>query len=212
MKRFIQSLLLIVTCAFASTATAEEMILDFIEMSTGNEGAQTNPWVIPLEGFYEGVTVVVTTSSLPYLDDGVGLGVCEIPDGNCAGSPLDNLNTGEWVTFTFFLGEETVGLEGLIFKVNNLDSSDDLLGTVNLVVNDVDWEATDENNSYNVGEAVASYTLTSLGGEVYLDGLFVEELLPPAEIPTPEVPEPTNIALMALGLMAILVSKKKVMK
>lgn len=214
MKRFIQSMLLIVTFAFASTATAEELILDFVAMSEGNEGSQTNPWVIPLTGFYEGITVVVTTSSLPYLDDGVGLGVCEIPGGDCAGSPLDNLDTGEWVNFTFFVGDETVGLEGLIFSVNNRDSDDDTLGGsasdfVDLVVNEVEWVASDDLNQYNVGAAVASYTLTSIGGEVYVDGLYVDELLPPVEIP---VPEPTNIALMALGLMGILISKKKVLK
>ncbi|TKB44698.1 PEP-CTERM sorting domain-containing protein [Thalassotalea mangrovi] len=189
--------------SFSGIANAELIkILDFEELTDAlGEGNWDSPLMVETSIPGLSVTLEVGTGFL-YLDKGSGLGNCQ-SDTGCAKNPDDNFNIGETFTFTFMVGDEVFVPLGATLQAVAHEEEGFFAGSLADMSDGGEW-ALDDSTIYTFAEG-ESFSMTVTAGEFYIAALWIDDgLLPPQA-----VPEPANLALMALGLLGLVASRRK---
>ncbi|TLU64838.1 PEP-CTERM sorting domain-containing protein [Thalassotalea litorea] len=203
MLKVITAPLLATLLCFSGIANAELIkVLDFEELTDAlGEGNWDSP--LEVETSVEGLTVVLEVASgYLYLDKGAGLGNCQ-SDSGCAKDPDDNFNVGEMFTFTFMADGEVFVPEGATLQAVAHDYEGFFAGSMADMSDGGEWML-DDSEIYTFAEG-ESFSMTVTVGEYYIAALWLDD----GQLPPLGVPEPANLALMALGIFGLVASRRK---
>ncbi|WP_394173942.1 PEP-CTERM sorting domain-containing protein [Thalassotalea litorea] len=192
--------------SFSGLANAELIkVLDFEELTDAlGEGNWDSP--LEVETSVEGLTVVLEVASgYLYLDKGAGLGNCQ-SDSGCAKNPDDNFNVGEMFTFTFMADGAVFTPEGATLQAVAHDYEGFFAGSLADMSDGGEW-ALDDSTIYTYSEG-ESFSMTVTNGEFYIAALWIDD----GALPPQGIPEPANLALMALGIFGLVASRRKFAK
>lgn len=161
-----------------------------------------------------GLVLVVSTNYYLYDDGSAGLGVCKSSIGTGCGSD-DNLGTdGEWMNFTFMYNGNTVTEAfDLTFMVGDshgggLDNNGGTMMDVSTGLANSSWNPTNASPTETFNGN--SFTFDPTLGQVYFLSVRFEDDVNTQCFPDgcPDIPEPSNIAVLAFILIGLIGSRK----
>ncbi|NMP14829.1 PEP-CTERM sorting domain-containing protein [Thalassotalea sp. Y01] len=187
-----------------------------------------NPLIIEGEGYKITITAMLDGAmAYPYLDETNnrgpgGLGVCPIETDQCGDD--DNMTVGESLMFTFEVDDGyTVTLNQIWFNNNHDDGFDDtdaitldfsgvggMSGEFNPVKDGTVVEGIKGTYAFIADPGKYMFGNGSYFGVSYFnEKLYVSAIALDVTGPPTEVPEPSNLVLMALGLMGLAIRRRQ---
>ena len=225
MNKYIISM--VSTALLLLSANANAFMLNFLEMADGAYGESAWNQMVFTDIENSGVDLIVTAynangKALAYLDaNEAGLGVCStgLKDGasadvmtgsssNICGEASDdnvsdNYAPGEYLMFSFMLGDDPFEVNGFSVTVNDNHADKSLEGHV-IDMNGTPWATQAQQTDTYFFDGASVFTVAFNKGQFYVESLKVE----PGGIIT-SVPEPTNLVLMGLAIIGLVISRKK---
>lgn len=209
----LMKMLLVSTLLTFSAASNAIMLFDFT--NTGLDQTVDQPYSI-FSGLDGDLEVRITSSDWIYLDGTAGMGVCS--DADDSGVPTysgcgsdDNMETGEWLQFSFWYdGTEITDDYNFMFTVGVPSGHGSVAGAmmdVDGAFGDTDWDVDSDGTTETFFGH--NFKFTGTAGEVYFYNIGIEGDVTPQCFPQGcDVPEPNNIAILALALIGLIGSRK----